>query len=341
MRILDLSHYQSKIDFSKVSDFCILKATESTNYLDPTFKERRDILRKKGLYLGCYHFFRDVDIKKQADWFASHADYRPGDILILDFEIDCPYPKEKCKEFLDQIGRGWIYTNENRNIKYGLKAEWIAKYGTNNGNMQTPPKGDWKLWQFSSKGTADGIEGNVDLNYTPLSLPELTGITPPTPPSEPTEPPTSGFTRYSQNNPLWKNDKMGSSSLTLGKYGCTSSVYCTQASWFGDTITPKELAKHKEAYTKDGLIIWQKLDAIFEHTKFLIRVRQFNEAMIDDALKDTNKACIVNVDFGYHWTAVLKKTYLGYTASDPWPFPSVNRNYKNKDISGFAILTRK
>jgi lysozyme len=333
------------VDFGKIIDPVILKATESTDYIDPTFKERKDILRKKGLYLGSYHFFRDVDPVLQARFYALNNDWKERELCILDFEINCSRPLEKCQEFLKHLKNPMLYTNEARNIKYGLKAGWVAKYGTNSGKMQTPPKGDWKIWQFSSKGKADGITGNVDLNFTPLSKEELVNnqnevnIDPPIV--------AQGIQKYSQNDPLWKDDFMGNSHWKLGPKGCTVDAICTIGSYFGETITPKEMATHKELFTVnsnpqlDGLIIWNKLDAIFKYLKFGSRVRFFNETMIDLALKNPDTCVILNVDHNYHWVACLRKTNLGYTCADSWPYPAVNRNYKNAEIGGFSIFTKK
>lgn len=40
---------------------------------------------------------------------------------------------------------------------------WIAKYGTNNGTAQvTPDVPNASLWQFTSRGSVNGIKGNVD-----------------------------------------------------------------------------------------------------------------------------------------------------------------------------------
>lgn len=148
-------------------------------------------------------------------------------------------------------------------------------------------------------------------------------------------------TRYSQNDPKWKFHTLGSSQLTLSKFGCTTSSICTLGSYFGETITPGEMASHKELYTPGGLIIWSQLDHILKNLKFLIRVRQFSERIIDDALNDPNKCVVINVDRTFHWVAALKKTNLGYTASDPYPYPAVNRNYKNWAVEGCAIFVKK
>jgi GH25 family lysozyme M1 (1,4-beta-N-acetylmuramidase) len=350
MRIADISHFQNKIDWTKMSELCILKCTGGTNYLDPTFKERRQILRNKKLFIGSYHFagkyvngiYVPQDPIKEVEWYLKNTEYKEGELFILDWEVQHSDPVNWCRNFWSKFRQvPLMYLNESTFLKYNWPKDWnywIAKYGTNNGKMQTPPKGDWKLWQFTSRGQADGITGNIDLSYTPLSLPELTGITPPTPPSEP----TGGIQKYSQNDERWKNDLMGISNSSLGKFGCTTSAICTIASYFGETLTPKDLASHKELYTKNGLIIWNQLNNILTKLNFLYRYYSFSETVIDDALiKDPNKCVVLNVLHNFHWVAAIKKTNLGYTASDPWSYPAINRNYHNKDIGGFAIFVKK
>ena len=44
------------------------------------------------------------------------------------------------------------------------KKFWIAKYGKNNGKKNGCPKHIYDLWQYTSKGKVDGINGYVDLN---------------------------------------------------------------------------------------------------------------------------------------------------------------------------------
>jgi hypothetical protein len=148
--------------------------------------------------------------------------------------------------------------------------------------------------------------------------------------------------RYSQNNPKWKNDKMGNSRWTLGAKGCTTTSICTLASYFGDTITPKELATHKELYTADGLVIWKQLNGILKTLNFLYRYYSFSETVVDDALiKDPNKCVLLQVNNKTHWVSALKKVYGGYVCSNPWTFPATNKTYKFKEITGMAVLIRK
>ena len=63
---------------------------------------------------------------------------------------------------------------------------WIARYGVNNGKKIDSNKPDIKHtlqgWQYTSKGTVDGIVGNVDLNvfYSGLESTQITTTTYPT-----------------------------------------------------------------------------------------------------------------------------------------------------------------
>ncbi len=58
----DLSHWNSAVDFARMYAagyrFVILKATEATGYVDPTFDTRWKQARDAGLIIGAYHFFR-------------------------------------------------------------------------------------------------------------------------------------------------------------------------------------------------------------------------------------------------------------------------------------------
>jgi hypothetical protein len=148
--------------------------------------------------------------------------------------------------------------------------------------------------------------------------------------------------KYSQNSPLWKYDKMGKSNSTLGRYGCLTTSICTLGSYFGEDILPKTMAQKNNLYTSGGLLIWSQLDNVLKNLKFVMRIKQFNERAIDEALlKNPNTCVVLNVDRGYHWVAALKKGFNSYVCSDPYPYPARNRTYKFSDICGFAVLANK
>jgi hypothetical protein len=150
------------------------------------------------------------------------------------------------------------------------------------------------------------------------------------------------MTKFSQNDPLWKREKMGRSNLTIGNFGCTTSCVCDGGSYFGETKTPRYLASFKQLYTAGGLIIWKYIEQIYTHMKFMYRYYSFNEGVIDEYLvRNPNTVVLLNVDRGYHWVFALRKVTGGYECSDPWPFPSKNRVYHHDDVEGFSVLIRK
>ena len=148
--------------------------------------------------------------------------------------------------------------------------------------------------------------------------------------------------KYSQNNPLYKNFKLGSSDLKVGDYGCTTSCVSTLCSYFGEEKTPGELARIKKLYTPSGLIIWNQVGNIYKDVKFFWRYYQFDEKVADDALlKDPNKAIMFQVNNRTHWVSALKKNPGSYVCSNPFPFPAQNKTYKHEWITGMAVLIRK
>jgi hypothetical protein len=155
-------------------------------------------------------------------------------------------------------------------------------------------------------------------------------------------PEQNSITKYSQNDPQWKDIKMGISNYNLGRWGCTTSSVAILGSWFGDILTPKDYALFKKLYTASGLIIWKEIENISKKIKFKWRNYRFDEKMIDDYLiikPDT--AVTLNVDRGYHWVAALSKVSGGYRCVDPYTFPAKIRVYANNEIEGFAVLIKK
>ena len=174
-----------------------------------------------------------------------------------------------------------------------------------------------------------GISINTQIKelYEPMQTPET---------------PVQLFKVFSQNDPIWKNDKIGGTNLTVGNYGCTTSCVSDGGTWFGEIITPKELASHKELYTSGGLIIWKMIKTIFKKMKFFYRYYSFNESIIDKYLIiNPNTVVLLNVDRGYHWVFALSKGNGGYTCSDPYPYLAKKRFYSFNDIDGFTVLIKK
>lgn len=145
---------------------------------------------------------------------------------------------------------------------------------------------------------------------------------------------------YSQNNPQWKDDKIGKSRSTIGRFGCT--LTCV-----GMLInkTPNEV---NTALTLVGgfnadLIVWSKIQAAFPSLKH-IRRGKFNDMSYIETYVDKYGACLVEVDFDgivaspadMHWVVYIP----GGKLWDPWDGKEYSRaRYKIiKGFSSFEIL---
>jgi len=187
MKGIDVSHWQGDINWQKVKssgiDFAIIKATEGVGYVDPCFKSYTQGAADTGLHIGAYHFLRLGDAKQQAKEFINAikpykwdypvaVDVEHNELLkmgragLTDFVI----------EFLDILkSAGYypmIYTGYNwcinhlymSKIKYNL---WFARYNDHKGY------GNVSIWQYSSTGRVQGINGNVDLDISYCDYPYI------------------------------------------------------------------------------------------------------------------------------------------------------------------------
>lgn len=174
----DLSHWNPVHDYKELNklDFVFQKCTQGINYIDPTYQER---FKNITTAFGAYHFADGGDPVEEAKWFLKNT---KADILILDWEIEHKDPVGWCKAFRAQIpiNKKFIfYTNDARALKYAFPKKWIkwiARYKDYSGtlDMNFQPKSDWNIWQYTSRGKVEGVDGNVDLNVSKISINENT-----------------------------------------------------------------------------------------------------------------------------------------------------------------------
>lgn len=191
---LDVSHWQGDIDWEKVKTaFAFIKATEGVDFVDEKLKKNKEGARNRGILPGYYHFARANDPIKEAEWFIKNVgDIKKGELIALDYEIYVLNdPASWCLTWLKRIEEEYgfkplVYTydallkkyswNKVSNENFGL---WAARYGL----QQQEPNYDyqpstgswafWAIWQFTSKGSMQGISGNVDLNFTKMDIDTL------------------------------------------------------------------------------------------------------------------------------------------------------------------------
>lgn len=86
--VIDLSHHNQIASFDQVKAAgilgVILKATQGTTFVDPTFAANRDAAEKAGLLVGAYHFGIAGDPVAQAEFLIATAG--KDRLLVLDFE---------------------------------------------------------------------------------------------------------------------------------------------------------------------------------------------------------------------------------------------------------------
>ena len=155
----------------------------------------------------------------------------------------------------------------------------------------------------------------------------------------------------SQRDLRWAGDKLGASKITVGKFGCTTTVISMIAHDFGCYKTPLELAHNANNYTADGLVLWNRLNKTFEgQMRFVWRGYGYKGAgyvspMLDftpilKALANPNQRVILQVNDGAHWVKLNKKNLIGkdWTAIDPWDGKECQVLAKYKNITGYAIF---
>jgi GH25 family lysozyme M1 (1,4-beta-N-acetylmuramidase) len=191
---IDVSHWQGTINWTKVAaagkKFAIIKATESTNYIDPMYATNHAAAKAAGLWTGAYHFAQPStttnDAVLEADYFAAHINLGAGDLIpALDLEASGglsvaalqAWVMSFVKEVTAKTGtRPMIYTSPSFWGKYmgnttaladaGYKTLWVAHWGVTSPTVPANNWGGhgWTFWQYTSDGTVSGISGRVDLD---------------------------------------------------------------------------------------------------------------------------------------------------------------------------------
>jgi len=197
---IDVSHYQSDIDWDYLAIYCdengkayrhrpkgktymqpvffaIMKASEGGSIQDDVYSVRMKEAKRHGLVRGSYHFFHfDSPAERQVDNFLEVAQWTEGDLPpVLDVESDKEVEAcgvEVAKDMMltwlqtveDRLGvRPIIYTRERFKEKY-LDDSRFSKYDFWIARYGKTPEVDWLMWQLSDKGLIKGHEGYIDLN---------------------------------------------------------------------------------------------------------------------------------------------------------------------------------
>jgi GH25 family lysozyme M1 (1,4-beta-N-acetylmuramidase) len=171
---LDVSNFQSSAIPSRTPgdgkpvDFCFVKATQGTSYINPRMEVQAASARDQGMVVGFYHFLEKGSINAQIDYFLQHAASLDGDVFAIDWETNPAtntYPTNAEKDAairrvqaLRPGHRCVLYCNTSfwKNIdttSFAGDGLWIATAGFAAG--APPVQSDWWGHQYSTAGNYD------------------------------------------------------------------------------------------------------------------------------------------------------------------------------------------
>lgn len=191
---VDVSHHQGKIDWEKVKEdgyeFAIIRigyrgyGTEGTLNLDNRFHENIKDAQRAGLDVGVYFFAQAINEEEaleEAEFVLKHVKgyklelpvaYDPESILYDEARTDdvtgeqfTKNAKVFCKRIRKAGYEPMIYSNMLWEA-YELDLEKLSDYPIWYADYEPLPQTpyDFVMWQYTSRGTVDGIDGSVDLN---------------------------------------------------------------------------------------------------------------------------------------------------------------------------------
>jgi len=180
MLIIDVSHHQGSINWSKVKgkvDAAILRlgyGTDKPTHDDRYFEENYQECKRYGIPVGVYLYSYATDVAKAESeaahalrllegkeieghvWFDSEQDGTQSVAKICAASF-CEIIK--AAGFKPGIYASMYWFNKHlSNFDYYDK--WVARYSVNAPSVS----GAAILWQYSSDGTVDGISSRVDMN---------------------------------------------------------------------------------------------------------------------------------------------------------------------------------
>jgi len=83
----DWASYQTAAPDTSGLAFVFVKVTEGVSYVNPEWVAQRDHAKAAGLVWGGYHYPHMANsVQVEADYFLGQVDWRPGDLIVLDWE---------------------------------------------------------------------------------------------------------------------------------------------------------------------------------------------------------------------------------------------------------------
>lgn len=193
LRVIDTSSWQTGLDLSQIDfDAIMVKATESTSYVNPSCDSHMQQAIRQGKLNGVYHFARpaDNDPFAEANFFVDNIQgYLDGTTLLcLDWESEPKGNVTWARQWLDHVFsrtgvRPVIYMSESVvnghdwSSVYNDYGLWVARYQdmspdynwdmSNAGplpDVNWNPSAPYMMWQWTSRGRLNGYGADLDLS---------------------------------------------------------------------------------------------------------------------------------------------------------------------------------
>ena len=192
---IDVSHWQGTIDWNKVKkagiEFAIIKAggSDAGFYTDSKWEANYKGAKAAGIPIGAYYFVGKDCVtaaagKADAERFLQIL---KGKQLEYPVYMDNEAQPASAKAGITEATIAFCETMEDAGYFVGIYgsavsgfkermddtkltpyAHWVAQYAS-----KCSYKGDYGIWQYSSKGSIDGISGNVDMDYAYVDYPAI------------------------------------------------------------------------------------------------------------------------------------------------------------------------
>jgi lysozyme len=202
---IDVSKWQGDIDWARVSSagvkYAIIRVSDGVNTIDEYFETNWAGAKDNGILRGAYQFFRPgQDPIAQAEILVRRIrEEGPMDLPpVIDIEAvdgqSAAVIQDKARRWIDYVEvelgvtpiiyTGFYFWRDNvgGTQDFNQYPLWHAQYTS----AQCPRIADawdrWALWQYTSEGRVDGIDGNVDLNRFNGTYEELLGFAQAEPP---------------------------------------------------------------------------------------------------------------------------------------------------------------
>ena len=192
---IDVSKWQGSVNWNEVkkdgAEFAIIRegwGKKSPNQIDKRFKENYEGAKAAGISIGSYHYsyaYSVDDAKREAKFCLENIqgmrfeypivlDIEDREMLKLSNRQRTDIVKAFCGEIEKAGYYAMFYCNLNWLNNYLYKDELLPKYDLWIAEWNVAaPSVSCGIWQYSSAGKIDDIDGNVDLDVSYKNYPEI------------------------------------------------------------------------------------------------------------------------------------------------------------------------